>query len=272
MLDWAYVGLAAALGLIFGSFLNVVIARVPVGESLAIPSHCPRCSARIKARHNIPLISWFALGRKCASCEAPISARYPLVEVVTALAFGGIALAAVQSVQTSETSVATAIIHFVAFAYFAAVSIALACIDIDTHRLPNVMTLPSYLVMVVLLGIAALTSGDGNSALRAVIGACALFAFYALLRLIRPDGMGGGDVKLAGLLGLTLGYLGWGTLIVGAVAAFIFGGVYGVLLILFRKAGRASAIPFGPWMLAGAWFAIIFGDTIAHWYLGILNL
>jgi leader peptidase (prepilin peptidase)/N-methyltransferase len=105
--------------------------------------------------------------------------------------------------------------------------------------------------------------------LRGAIGMAALYLFYFVLRLVRPDGMGGGDVKLAGVLGLYLGFVGWGALAVGAFAAFVFGGLYGVALIVLRRAGRKSAIPFGPWMILGAWVGLVAGESVARWYVGM---
>jgi leader peptidase (prepilin peptidase)/N-methyltransferase len=271
-LEWALVGFATALGLIIGSFLNVVISRVPTGESLRTPSHCPNCQAPIRAHQNVPLVSWIALRRKCAKCQATISARYILVEFVTALAFGGVAIGVILQSQQHGIPVISASLVFIAYAYLAAISIALAVIDIDTGRLPDAITLPAYPVMIVALGAASIPIANWDGLLRAVIGGVALWAFYALLRLIRPDGMGGGDVKLAGVLGAALGYLGWGHLVVGAFAAFIFGGLFGLALLLTRKAGRKTEVPFGPWMLAGAWTGIIFGGHIADWYVGMLNV
>ena len=98
-----------------------------------------------------------------------------------------------------------------------------------------------------------------------------LYCFYLALRLLRPGGMGGGDVKLAGVLGLYLGWLGWGSLAVGAFAAFFFGGVFGLALMAFGRAGRRTAIPFGPWMIAGAWAGILAGGPLSEWYIGRLG-
>ena len=129
----------------------------------------------------------------------------------------------------------------VAFLYFAAISIVLTLIDLDTHRLPNSIVLPSYLVAGILFTLASLLSGDWAPLLRAGIGMAALYAFYFVLRLARPGGMGGGDVKLAGVVGIYLGWLGWGALAVGAFAAFLFGGVFGIALI--ARAGGPGARP-----------------------------
>jgi len=157
----------------------------------------------------------------------------------------------------------------VALLYLAVVSVVLTVIDLRTHRLPNRIVLPSYIVAAVLLTSAAVLSGDLVALLRAVIGMAALYVLYFTLRLVRPSGMGGGDVKLAGLIGFYLGWIGWGALAVGAFAAFLLGGLFGVLLLLARRAGRKTAIPFGPWMLAGAWIGVFAGEALGHWYAGL---
>lgn len=258
---------AALFGLVIGSFLNVVIARVPAGTTLLRESRCPTCGAAIRPWQNIPVISWLVLRGRCAGCGERISARYPLVELATGVAF--IAVTWVFLVTQPVPGVALVPV-IVAYLYLAAISIALALIDLDTRRLPNPLVLPAYVVLAVLFGTATLLGADVWALVRAAIGGAVLFAFYAVLRLIRPAGMGGGDVKLAGVLGIALAWLGWGSLIVGAFAAFLLGGVFGVALIAFRRAGRKTAIPFGPWMLAGAWVGIFAGEAIAHWYLGLL--
>jgi len=122
------------------------------------------------------------------------------------------------------------------------------------------------------LTIACVLGAEWGALARAGAGMALLFAFYFALRLIGPRGMGGGDVKLAGLIGLYLGWLGWSALIVGAFSAFLFGGAFGVILIARRKAGRRTAIPFGPWMILGAWAGIIAGETLARWYTGQVHL
>ena len=157
----------------------------------------------------------------------------------------------------------------IAFLYLAGVSIVLTLIDLDTHRLPNAIVLPSYIVAVLLLALATLLSGDWAALARAAVGMIIMYGAYFLLRLIRPGGMGGGDVKLAGVLGLYLGYVGWGALAIGAFAAFVLGGLFGIALIALRRAGRKSAIPFGPWMILGAWVGLLVGEPIGRWYVGM---
>ena len=133
----------------------------------------------------------------------------------------------------------------------------LAVIDVRTHRLPNRIVLPAYPIAIVALGVLAVADGDAHAFLRAVLGGLVLFGAYAVLRGIRGSGLGGGDVKLAGVLGLLLGFAGWGSLLVGAASAFVAGGLYAIALLLLRRADRHTAIPFGPWMLLGAWIGLL---------------
>lgn len=264
---------AGVFGLVIGSFLNVVIYRVPAGISLVRESRCPHCDTRVKPWHNVPVVGWLVLRGRCASCGAPISPRYPLVEVTTGLAFASVTWWLVTEV-SSASALSTAewwglAVVAVAYLYFAAISIVLTLIDLDVRRLPNSIVLPSYLVAGVLLALAAWLTGEWAALLRAGMGMAALYAFYFVLRLVRPGGMGGGDVKLAGVIGLYLGWVGWGALAVGSFAAFVYGGVFGLALILVRRAGRKSAIPFGPWMILGAWTGVFAGEPIGRWYVNL---
>jgi leader peptidase (prepilin peptidase)/N-methyltransferase len=156
-----------------------------------------------------------------------------------------------------------------AYLYLAAIAVALAAIDLDVMRLPDKIVLPSYLVALALLAPAVVAEGSWAAATRGVIGAVLLFSFYFFLAVL-PKGMGGGDVKLAGLLGLYLGWLGWSSVVIGAFAGFLIGGVVGVLLMALRRARRKSRIPFGPAMLAGAFLAVFAAPAIADWYTALL--
>jgi leader peptidase (prepilin peptidase)/N-methyltransferase len=265
---------AGLLGLAIGSFLNVVIYRVPAGKSLTPDSACPKCGTAIRKRDNIPVLSWLMLRGRCRGCAQPISARYPLVEAFTAAAFILVSARfgpALVDAATAADAVAGAL-ELVAFLGLTAVSIALAMIDLDTKTLPNVIVLPTLLGGTVLLGAAALVRGDLAALAAAAIGGAALFVFYLILALAKPGGMGFGDVKLAAVLGLYLGFLGWGNLLVGAFAAFLFGGVFGLALIFSRRADRKSQIPFGPWMIAGAWLGIFAGGFLADAYFGAVGV
>lgn len=265
----------AALGLAIGSFLNVVVYRVPLGLSVVNPpSACPGCGQAIRARDNIPLVSWLLLRGKCRTCAEPISARYIIVEALTGVFFVAVALRLLGAV-VSATTVGGAIAGtfvLIAFLYFAAVSVALSAIDLDVHRLPDRIVLPSYAVGALLLLGAAIAGGDWVALARAAAGAGILFAFYLVLALVKPGGMGMGDVKLAGVIGLFLGQLGWAELIVGTMGAFVFGGVVGIVMMATGRAKRGSTIPFGPWMLAGAWLGIFAGMPLAQSYLALAGL
>jgi len=268
---------AGVFGALIGSFLNVVVYRVPAGRSIVSPpSACGNCGTEIRPYDNIPVLSWLVLRGRCRDCRSAISIRYPLVEAATAGAFALVAwwfwAGPQASAATDPAGIASRVLVVVAFLYLMAISIALALIDLDTHRLPNALVLPSYGVGLVLLGTAALVGGDPFALARATVGGAALFLFYLVLALVRPDGMGFGDVKLAGVLGIFLGFLGWAPLLVGAFAAFLLGGLYGIALLATRRAGRRSGIPFGPWMLAGAWLGILAGPTIGSAYLALLGL
>ncbi|GEK19971.1 prepilin peptidase [Cellulomonas xylanilytica] len=257
---YALVGL---LGLAVGSFLNVVIWRVPRGESISHPpSACPRCGHAIRARDNVPLVSWLVLRGRCRDCAAPISARYPLVELATGVLFVAVALGVGFD--------APEVWALPAFLYLTAVSVALALIDIDTKTLPNRIVLPSYVVAIVLLALATWGTGDWGDLVRAGIGCVVLWTFYFVVVFAYPKGMGFGDVKLAGLLGLYLGWVGWGALAVGSFAAFVLGGVFSVGLLMLRRAGRKTGIPFGPWMLLGAAVGIVWGEQIFQAYLDLM--
>ncbi len=263
--------LAGIFGLVVGSFLNVVIYRVPNGLSVVSPpSACPRCGAAISPRDNVPVLSWLILGGKCRSCKVAIATRYPLVELGTALAFAGVT-AWVVGLQAGTNPIQT-VLTLLAFLYLAAISIALALIDLDVHRLPNSIVLPSYAVGGVLLGTSGILGGDLAALLRVGIGMAILWVAYLLMAVAYPGGMGFGDVKLAGVLGMFLGYLGWGELAVGAFSAFLLGGVFALGLVVARRANRKSGIPFGPWMLAGAWVGIFFGTAVWDGYLNLVGV
>jgi leader peptidase (prepilin peptidase)/N-methyltransferase len=265
---------AGLVGLAIGSFLNVVIHRVPAGRSLTPDSACPHCGTPIRRRDNIPVLSYLLLRGRCRGCSQPISPRYPLVEGFTAIAFVLVAArfgpAAIEAMKATDAVAGW--FELVAFLVLTSVSIALALIDLDTRRLPNAIVLPALLAGIVLLGAAALLRGDLAALAGAAIGGAALFALYLLLALVSAGrGMGMGDVKLAAVLGLYLGFLGWGNLLVGAFAAFLFGGLFGLALMLARRAGRKTAIPFGPWMILGAWVGVFAGAQLTDLYFGAVG-
>ena len=246
----------AVVGLLIGSFLNVVIVRVPAGRSVVRPrSACPTCGEPIGERDNIPVLSWLLLRGRSRCCDEPISGRYPLVEAATGIAFAAVA--------------AWAGLSWIlpALLYLAAISIALTMIDLELRRLPNAIVLPSYPVAAALLTLAALAEGEPGRLLRSAICGAALYSFYFLLMVINPRGMGFGDVKLAGVLGLYLGWFGWEHAIVGGFLAFVVGGLVGIALMIVGRADRKTQIPFGPYMILGAWLALAYAAPLTDWYL-----
>ncbi|HEV7624199.1 MAG TPA: prepilin peptidase [Amnibacterium sp.] len=262
-------------GLLIGSFLNVVTYRVPIGMSVVTPpSACPHCATPISARDNLPLLSWALLRGVCRHCRTPISVRYPLVEAATGIAFAVAALPFLPQVTTARDPGAaiSGALELVAYLYLAAISVALAVIDLDVRRLPDAIVLPSYLVAAALLVAVDVLSGDPAKLPLVVIGGAGSFLFYYLLRVAKPGGMGLGDVKLAGVLGLYLGQAGLAQLLVGTFAAFVLGGVAGVALIVAGRSTRKSTIPFGPWMLGGAWIGILAGAPLAGTYLRLIGV
>jgi leader peptidase (prepilin peptidase)/N-methyltransferase len=204
------------------------------------------------------VLSWVLLRGRCAHCSAPISARYPLVEVATAALFAAV---------TARFGLDPVL---PAYLYLTAIAVALTMIDIDVKRLPNAIVLPSYLVGAALLVPALLAGADWRQGARALLAMALLYGFYLVLALIYPGGMGFGDVKLAGVLGLYLGWLGWNSVLIGAFAAFLIGGLVGAVLLVAGRAGRKTALPFGPYMLAGAFLAVFAAAPVSAWYGSLL--
>jgi leader peptidase (prepilin peptidase)/N-methyltransferase len=247
---------AAVLGLIAGSYLNVVVYRLPRGISTVLPrSACPACGAPIRARDNLPLLSFALLGGRCRACAAPIPWRYPLVEAMTALLFAacrerfGVSLAAL------------------AAALFGCLMIALALIDLEHLTLPDRLTLPG-----IAAGLALqpwLPWGGLWSALAgALLGAAALLAIRAAwLLLRREEGMGLGDVKMLALIGA---FLGWQGTLVALFCASFAGALTGLALIWRGGAGLTSKLPFGSFLALGGITALFAGREIAGWYAGLL--
>jgi len=267
------VGLASVLGLMIGSFLNVVVYRVPAGLSVVRPpSACPKCGHEIRGVDNVPVLSWLVLRGACRDCDAAISPRYPIVEAATAALFAVVAGVVLSRAVGSGAILLPTVAMLVGLLYLMAITVALALIDIDAHRLPDKIVIPAYAVLAALLTITSAASGDWWALLRGAIGMLVLLSVYFGLAVAVPGGMGMGDVKLAGVLGLVLAYLGWGPLAVGAFGGFALGAIFAIGLLVARRAKRGSGIPFGPWMLAGAWLGILCGAPLWNSYIGLIGL
>lgn len=255
MISWVTAAAAGAAGLVVGDYLTVLIGRVPeattVGGSFRelIPApagKCPRCDTRLPVTDLVPLASWAATGGRCRHCGERFGAWHPAAEVLTAALFALIGL----------RSGASPVLP--AFCYLAAISVALAFIDVTHRRLPDLLTLPSYLVAIAALGAATPFVRHGAVHLvHAAIGLACALAFYLTLALVYPAGIGWGDVKLSGLLGLYLGWTGLGALVIGLAAGFGLAAVAGVALLVTGRATRTMQLAFGPYMLAGSLAVII---------------
>lgn len=255
------------IGLVIGAFLNVAADRVSAVSPPGRGRLPRRCHAPVTLGQRLPVVAWAAHRGSCPACGARIPGRYPAVEAITGLAFAGVTWWSLPSASPRQPAdIWASAIVTIAFLFFAAICILLTLIDVASHRLPNSIVLPSYPVALSLFTIAAVLAGRADSLQRAVIGMACLAAFYFAMRLVRRAGMGGGDVKLAGVIGLYLGWAGWGALIVGALAAFVYGGLFGVALLIRGRARLQTAIPFGPWMILGAWTGLLIGEALWSWY------
>ncbi|HEV7808267.1 MAG TPA: prepilin peptidase [Solirubrobacteraceae bacterium] len=238
-------------GLVVGSFLNVVAGRVAAGGSLVTPgSQCPHCRHPVRPRDNVPVLSWLALHGRCRDCNARISRRYPLVETGTALLF--VAIVVVHRDDPARLALGLVLVAFL---------VPLALIDLDTRLLPNRLTLPAAAAAIVLGTLL-----DPSDEVERLIAGVAGGAFFLLAALAHPRGMGVGDVKLAGVLGLFLGREVGVALLVGLLA----GVVGGVVIIAVKGAqeGRKTKVPFGPFLALGGIVALLVGEALVDWYVG----
>lgn len=256
-MDAALVCLATVLGLCVGSFLNVVIWRVPRKMSVVSPpSACPGCDQPIRPVDNIPVLSWLLLRGRCRNCAQPIAVRYPIVE-----AAGGVLFAAAAAKFGWSWELP-------AYLVLVAALLAISVIDLDHLIIPNRLLLPVTIAAIPLLALAALGEDKWESFFRALGSGAVSFTILFVIALISPRGMGMGDVKLSFLLGLHLGWLGWGEVFLGLFESFLLGAVIGVALIGLKLKTRKDVIPFGPFLALGTVLTVLWGDPILRWYSG----
>lgn len=244
----------ALVGLAVGSFLNVVVHRLPRDESVVRPrSRCPACRAPIAARHNVPLLSWLLLRGRCASCRARISARYPAVEAATALFF----------VAVGRLDGATLALPF--HLAFVAALVAVALIDLDFQIIPNEISLPGAVAG---LALAALQGKIVAAVIGVAVGSGILWGIGALYMAVRRvEGMGGGDVKLAAMLGA---FLGWKGMLLTIFLSSFAGAVAGIALMRLAGTGRQTRIPYGTFLAPAAICVLFAGDPVIAWYTGLI--
>jgi leader peptidase (prepilin peptidase)/N-methyltransferase len=243
------IAFAAVGGLLVGSFLNVVAYRLPRGESLTHPrSRCTSCGAQLRAVDNIPVVSWLALRGRCHHCGAPISARYPLVEAST-----GVLYAAVVATQDDAVRIVLGLLLVTAL-------VPITLIDLDQRIIPNRITGPAAIAA--LVAVAAL---DTDFLVEAIVAGIAGGGFFLIAALLYPRGMGMGDVKLAGVLGLYLGR----AVAPAILIALLVGVAVGAAIIVRKGAveGRKTAVPFGPFLALGGMAAFFVGNELVDAYL-----
>jgi leader peptidase (prepilin peptidase)/N-methyltransferase len=247
---------AALFGLMVGSFLNVCISRLPRGESVVFPgSRCPSCRAAIRWFDNVPVVSYLVLGGRCRVCRAPIAVRYPLIELATALAFGAQAAAAGgDPLWLASRLVLTALL------------IALFATDLETQRLPNVLTLPGAAAGLVFSLL--LPPGPVSSLIGAALGAGILYGIrWIWWRVSGVEAMGLGDVKMLAMIGA---FLGWQHVWLVLMLASLAGALVGVALTSTGRRSMQSRLPFGTFLSAAAFVSSLAGDRLIAWYVGLL--
>jgi leader peptidase (prepilin peptidase)/N-methyltransferase len=243
---------AALFGLIVGSFLNVCIHRLPRRQSLVHPpSTCPSCGRRLRWRDNVPVLSWVLLRARCAQCGAPISARYPAVELITGLLFAAIVAT------TSDPVLAAS--HLI----LASALVVLFAIDLEHQILPNVITLPGIAVGLAFSFVTPV--GWVDSLLGILLGAGILYGIAALYYAVRrEEGLGMGDVKMLAMIGA---FLGWKAVLLTLVLASFAGSLVGVAMIAASRGSMKYALPFGTFLALGALAAMAAGEPLLAWYL-----
>jgi leader peptidase (prepilin peptidase)/N-methyltransferase len=240
------------IGLLFGSFINVCIYRIPLMQSIVAPaSHCPSCKTPIRPYDNIPVVSFLWLRGRCRTCQTPISWRYPLVEILHASGYLSILY---RFGPTREALI---------YAIFFSALTAITFIDLDHQIIPDRITLPG-IVLGAIAGATVLPPGPINALIGLVLGGGFFYLIAVLsLAILKKEGMGGGDIKLVAMIGAILG---WEEVLLAIFCAAISGSVVGMTLIATKQRDRTEPIPFGPFLAAGAMVSLFWGNDIVEWY------
>jgi leader peptidase (prepilin peptidase) / N-methyltransferase len=240
------------LGLLFGSFLNVVIYRLPREESIVTPgSHCPQCNTQLSAGELIPVISYLLQKGRCKTCDAQISSRYPLVELATAVLL------------TLQVHFFGFVLPFLFFGLMTLILVAITMIDYDLQIIPDELNLLLLILGIVYLLVVRLPEVGLRGLLPSLIGFLVGGGLFLAIAVLSGGGMGGGDVKLMAVLGL---WFGWKQLLVLMFLSFVSGAVISLFLLATKIKGRKDAIPFGPFIALAAYLTSIFGPAILRWY------
>ena len=250
-----FVIVIGVLGVVIGSFVNVVALRIPAGGTLLGRSHCPSCQATLTGLDLVPIASWVVLRGRCRHCQAPVSSSYAVVEATCG------ALFAVLAIHFERHAV------LAPYLLLAAGLLALSVVDLREYRLPDVIVGPLTVAVVAGFGAVALIDGRGDAFARALEAGLAALAGLGLLHLAFPAGMGFGDVKLAFVLGVATGWVSWGALALSLFLAATLGAVVGILgAVVKGEAIRGRKLPFGPFLAAGTLLAAVIGPSFLDWY------
>jgi len=242
------------LGLIVGSFSNVCIYRIPRNESIIYPaSHCPKCRSNISPKDNVPLLSYILLKGRCRNCKSKISIQYPVVEFLTGLIYLIIYLTYGLSVQTLIYIILSSSLIIIAF------------IDLNEQIVPDVISLPGIVLGLILSFFVSYISFI-NSGLGVVVGGgIILIIGLGGSVIFKKEAMGGGDVKLAAMIGA---FLGWRYIVISLFLGFFLGALTGIFLIMSKIKSREDTVPFGPFIVLGSLITLLWGEKIISWYIG----
>lgn len=248
---------SALIGFVGGTFLVDVVRRTPFRQRMAIAKpHCATCGTRLRTRSAIPLVARATGSNSCGTCGSRLWPAFPGVELFTAAVFALVG---------ARVGWAWALAAFLAFA---ATMVVVVLVDAKHHLIPNRVLYPGLFATLALLTVAAIATGQGDRLITALAGMAGAWLFFAVVWFVNPRGIGFGDVRLAALLGLAAGWVGIGNVILGIFFGLLLGAVGGLVLMVVQRVGRKHPIPFGPYLVAGGFVAIFFGQSFDFFLAG----